>query len=110
MSKNKFNNYKNYWNEQQYVSIGETVVETEVAKDVESETVEAPKQTFGVVYKCEKLRIRQKPTKDSDIVTVIDADTEVEIVDIDKSVGKAWYKVSVDGVVGFCMKEYIDIK
>lgn len=110
MSKNRYNNYKNYWDKEGGRVTEEATVDAEV-EDVNSEPVEeAAPATVGVVYKCEKLNLRKKPTKDSDVLTVVPADTEVEIIDIDKSVGKAWYKVSVDGVVGFCMKEYIDIK
>lgn len=111
MSKNNYNNYKNYWDKEGGRAAEETTgAEIEPVEVVEPETVEAPKQTFGVVYKCEKLRIRQKPSKDSEVVTVVPADTEVEIIDIDKAAGKAWYKVFIDGEYGFCMKEYIIIK
>lgn len=106
----KHNNYKNYWNKENEVVEETTGAEIEFTEGAEPETVEAPNQTFGVVYKCEKLRIRQKPSKDSEVVTIVPAYTEVEIIDIDKSAGKAWYKVCVEGTTGFCMKEYISIK
>ena len=107
MSKNKYNNYKNYWDKETEEPAENTAVENETVEAVE----EAVPATVGVVYKCEKLNLRKKPTKDSDILTVVTADTELEIIDIDKSSGKDWYKVQTeDGLIGFCMKNYIIIK
>lgn len=107
MSK-KYNNYKNYYNREEAVE-PKTAAPVEVEEEVIEETVTvAP--TIGVVYKCEKLNIRKRPTKESEVVAVVCADTEFEIIEIEKAADKDWYKVKTDTVIGFCMKDYIYVK
>lgn len=106
MSK-KYNNYKDYYNQEETVE-SETTTPAEVEEVIEEVTPAAP--TIGVVYKCEKLNIRKRPTKDSEAVAVVCADTELEIIEIEKAADKDWYKVKTDTVTGFCMKDYIYVK
>lgn len=59
----------------------------------------------GIVDKCERLNVREKASVDSDILKVIDKGTEV-IIDVEKSTDE-FFKVSIDGVDGYCMKKFI---
>lgn len=69
----------------------------------------SPEVVFGVVDKCEKLNIRKEPTTDSEILRVVDANTEL-MIDIGEST-EEWLKVCcTDGIEGFCMKKYTSTK
>lgn len=69
----------------------------------------SPEVVFGVVDKCEKLNIRKKPTIDSEVLCVVDANTEL-MIDIGEST-EEWLKVCcADGIEGFCMKKYTSTK
>lgn len=99
-------------------------VETEVELDVEpeldniteaeeetpevEETPEAEEDTekTGVVT-CAKLNVREKPSKDSKVLIVINEKTEV-IIDLDEST-EEFYKVYVLGFAGYCVKQFIQI-
>ena len=59
------------------------------------------KQQFGVVG-CDQLNLREEPSTHSETVTLIDDDTV-------KSSGK-FCKVLANGVVGYCVKEFIELK
>ena len=73
-------------------------------------TPEVPKTAKGVVSNCAALRVRKDPSvKSNNIISVIDANTEVEI-NLDES-KESWYKITTKGgVTGFCMKDYITVK
>lgn len=108
-------------------SIENPAVEPEVIKNVEvtepavvEEVAPAPvevkatvvEKKFGVVSNCSRLNVRSKASINSDVVCVINAGTEVEI--IGDRANSEFYKVKVDnvteGYVGFCMKKFIAIK
>lgn len=66
---------------------------------------EPPKEpVYGVVTNCDRLNIRSKPTKDSDVVMVIKNGMKAPI-DLSKST-EDWYYVGS----GYVMKDYITIK
>lgn len=82
----------------------ETVVE-HIAPAVEV-VPETPK--VGTVTGCAKLNVRIKPAATADVVSVINAGTEVEI-DEAKSTAE-WYKVIVPAVnEGYCMRKFITV-
>lgn len=63
---------------------------------------------IGVVANCSKLNVRIKPAAGAQVVTVIDAGTQVEI-DESKSTAE-WYKVIVPTVnEGYCMRKFINV-
>lgn len=62
----------------------------------------------GVVTDCLRLNVRKAPSADAEILTVIDAYSNV-MVDMSAS-SDAFYKVCTEtGVEGYCMKKYISL-
>lgn len=59
----------------------------------------------GVVFNCNFLRLRAKPTLDSDTVKLIPYGAVVEIVG--NYSNKIFYKVSYDGCDGYCVKTFL---
>lgn len=62
----------------------------------------------GVVTNCNKLIVRKKPDRNSGILSVINEGTTVSINTNGGT--NDFYKVTVNGVTGFCMKDYIKTK
>lgn len=63
-----------------------------------------PIETFEVV-KCDALNLREKPSKDSNILSVLAVGTVVEKV---SNVSSKWMNVKTnDGIVGFAMSDYL---
>ena len=50
------------------------------------------------------LNFRESASTSSDVITVLDKNTKVDILDEEDD----WYKVSYDGDVGYLKKEYVD--
>lgn len=74
-----------------------------------TETVEEVAEVFGVVTDCLRLNIREKPTKDSTVVTIVTCLDELKI-DPDNSTDD-WYAVcTASGVEGFCMKKFVAVR
>ena len=85
-----------------------TISEAECMNDDLVE-VETSTEKVGVVANCEKLNIREEASKDSKILHVVDAGTELTI-DTERSL-EGWHYVSnADGVNGFCMKDYVHME
>lgn len=85
-----------------------TIVEEERVKD-DAVEVDTSIEKVGVVVNCEKLNIREEASKDSKILHVVDAGTELTI-DTERSL-EGWYYISnADGVNGFCMKDYVHME
>lgn len=77
------------------------------ATDVE-EVDEMVEETIGVVANCLRLNVREKPSKEANIICVIQLGSEVKIDEIEST--DEFYKVCTEtGVEGFCMKQYITI-
>lgn len=77
------------------------VTEPEVVQEPTPKTVE------GTVVGCAKLNVRVKPNIYAAVVNVIDANDKV-VIDTDESV-KDWYKVrTTNGIIGFCMRKYVN--
>lgn len=71
------------------------------------ETVALPKTVDGIVVNCGKLNVRVEPSIDSDIVTVLNAMSEIEI-NVAESTGE-WFKVcTATGIEGYCMRKFVD--
>lgn len=71
------------------------------------DTVTLPNTVEGIVINCGKLNVRANPDIDSDIVTVLNAMSEIEI-NVNESTGE-WFKVcTATGIEGYCMREFVD--
>lgn len=71
------------------------------------ETVSLPKTVEGVVVNCLKLNVRVEPSKDAEVVCVLDAMSEVKI-DVTKSTPD-WFKITTAiGAEGYCMRKFVD--
>lgn len=84
--------------------------QTENIKEQETEFCEdAARNVIGVVTDCLKLNIREKPTKDSRVVTVVTCLDELEI-DMGDS-NDDWCAVcTATGIEGFCMKKFVAVR
>lgn len=84
--------------------------QTENIKEQETEFCEdAARNVIGVVTDCLKLNIREKPSKDSRVVTVVTCLDELEI-DMGDS-NDDWYDVcTATGIEGFCMKKFVAVR
>lgn len=83
----------------------------ETVENVVEETVEVVEKepVTGVVTDCRRLNVRMEPNTKAEVVTVIDAATEL-MIDEEHSTDE-FYKVSTAaGVEGYCMKKYVTIK
>ena len=66
-------------------------------------------KTIGIVNGCERLNIRLKPNKESDILCVIDKSVNL-CIDVNNST-EDFYKVVIPvGIEGYCMKQFITIQ
>lgn len=69
-------------------------------------TTAVPKPVYGTVANCDRLNVRKKPHRASEVLTVIEEDETVEITMYEST--KSWYYVKTEsGVEGYCMKDYI---
>ena len=62
----------------------------------------------GVVTDCVRLNIRENPTSDSPVVSVIDASTELVII-CEESTNDFFKICTASGIEGYCMKKFITI-
>lgn len=66
-------------------------------------------ETWGIVCNCKKLNVRERPTKKAKVLRILDSD-EVILIDTLEARIKGWYKVIIeDGIVGYCMEDFIKI-
>ena len=89
----------------------ETKVNSEdevIVKDI-TETEELSNPTMGIVSDCKKLRVRNAPGLDSDIICEIEAGSIVEIDEVNST--EEFYKVCTEtGIDGYCMKKFIKVE
>ena len=72
----------------------------------QDETQNQPEPVYGVVHNCEKLNVRKQPSKDSEIVFVLNEGSEISIDEENST--EEWYSIThVSGVEGFCMKQFV---
>lgn len=102
----------------------EKVNETPVAEEVVNETpaveendsaVERKrppreaKKVKGVITNCLQLNVRKEPSFKAEVIKVIPALSEVEV--IDQNADSTFFKVKIaDNLIGFCMKKYVSLK
>lgn len=86
----------------------EEIFGKEVIDDQKEETIEDP--IIGVVSGCQKLRVRAKADADSEVLTIIDAGAELQIID-GENASADFYKVTTEvGIDGFVMRQFVTIK
>ena len=77
--------------------------------DSASSSIPEPEKVFGIVSDCEKLNLRKEPSKDSEVICVLNAGTEL-MIDSNKS-NEEWLSVyNAEGLNGFCMKNFVTVK
>ena len=74
----------------------------------QEETQNQPEPVYGVVHNCEKLNVRKRHSKDSEIVFVLNEGSEISIDEENST--EEWYSIThVSGVEGFCMKQFVSM-
>lgn len=111
-NKNKKTQYNKYYVKEQKpeTSIDEIIDSVEVLPESEDHMVSAElvkENPIGKVCKCSKLNVRERPLIDSPVICLINKDEEVEIT---KEFNN-WIEIlTKDGISGYCMSDYIEVK
>lgn len=86
------------------ISIADIVTNEEDKKILEPEKPKKKRIAIGTVI-CDSLFLREEPDKESDILYIMPKGEHVAIMEelLD------FYKVTVNGVTGYCVKEFITI-
>ena len=90
-----------------------TVVPEDDEQTSTSDPEPDPEAIIGVVSNCKMLNVRAKPDKKSEIISIINAGDEVEIIEEGSTEDfyHIYYVTSKDiNVFGYCMKDFITIK
>lgn len=97
-----------------YTAYSEEPTETEeIVEETEvEETAELPEEVLmGSIYNCDKVYVREEPSKESTDVTILAKDAEVLIsgtVDDDEVGG--WYKICTEtGIEGYIVSKFVKI-
>lgn len=89
----------------------ETKVNSEdevVVKDI-TKTEELSNPTMGIVSDCKKLRVRNYPELEANVICEIEVGSKV-VIDENKST-EEFYKVCTEtGIDGYCMKRFIKVE
>ena len=81
-------------------------VKEAVVAEVEQEPEKEP--VIGVVTDCAKLNVREEASAKSAVVAVIDASTELVIIEEEST--KDFFKIcTASGIEGYCMKKFVTI-
>lgn len=83
-------------------------VKDEEIKDGIVEDAKDDEITIGVVVNCSKLNVRRTANRLAKVLTVIEKGTSVIIENAKPSNG--FYKVKVNDIEGYCVKDYIEIR
>lgn len=121
MSNHNYSQYSNKKNNHNKPKVEESVIvlddlvidqpevkmEPETAPVVKPEVKPEVKPVItGTVVNCTKLNVRSNPVIDAEILTVLDANSEVEI-DKARSTNE-WLKITTAaGIDGFCMRKFV---
>ena len=107
---------KNFNNEKPERGLHATtsIIEEAAAEPVDQPVEETPKKEskVGIVANCEKLNLRRSPLKDSDganIITVLLPGVAV-LIDEDESTSNFYKVTTEDGLEGYCMRQFIEVK
>lgn len=83
-----------------------TVPNVEVVKET-VKTVSLPETVEGVVVGCAKLNVRAEANLFSNVVCVLNAQSEIQI-DVNKSNNDWFYICTATGIEGYCMRKYVE--
>ena len=76
---------------------------------IEETTEETVMEQFGFVSGCSKLNIRKEPNVNANIECVVNEGSELKI-DKSKSI-EGWFNIcTANGVEGYCMSKFVEIK
>lgn len=118
MSKNK--NYTEYYKKPEEQKVDEPVQEVEEvtseeiqeaeehAAEVEEETPVEEKPDpvkYGMVVKAAKVNMREQPSKESKVLTILPKGAKVKILTI--GTGVAWEHIEFDGRKGYMMSQFV---
>ena len=91
-----------------------SIIEEAAAESVDQLVEETPKKEskVGIVANCEKLNLRRSPLKDSDGANII---TELlpgvaVVIDENESTPNFYKVITEDGLEGYCMRQFIEVK
>ena len=116
MSKHNYNNYskpktkpepeeKPAVQEAEPIIEGQTMIpEVTMVPEAEAQIVKLP----GIVGNCARLNVREEPNKMADVISVLEAGSEVQLVNEDP-VNGFYNVITADGREGYCMCDYISI-
>ena len=66
------------------------------------------KLMHGRVDNCARLNVRKEPNIKCEIVDAIDAETDVDIIEVAST--EEFYRIKTsDGIEGFCMRNYVTV-
>ena len=115
MSKNKgYNNFYNKPRKEETVNeeikevqtaeeTAEVLQEETQAEEEKVETVQEPIRQFAIVSGAKRVNMRKAPNKDAAILKVLDENTEVELLKVDRT----WSQIGYQGEVGYMMTMYL---
>ena len=107
---------KNFNNEKPDRGLRDTasIIEEAAAEPLDQTLEETPKKEskVGIVANCEKLNLRRSPLKDSDGANII---TELlpgiaVVIDEDESTPNFYKVITEDGLEGYCMRQFVEVK
>ena len=115
MSKNK--GYNNFYNKpRKEETVNEEVKEVQTVEEAvevpqeetpaEEKKVEAVQESirqFAIVSGAKRVNMRKAPNKDAEILKVLDENTEVELLKVDRT----WAQIGHQGDVGYMMTMYL---
>lgn len=91
------------------VSMSKRVSVPELEETPAANAVANPEPISGIVDNCIRLNVREKPSIDAEILTALEAGSEVRLLKDEMENG--FYKVcTASGLEGYCMCEYIVLK
>lgn len=93
---------------EEIINASETIELSNDTEEVEDKEVETEEMLVKGFVNCSALNVRKEASKSSEVVTKILKDTELTILSSDL---EGFYKVlTSDGIEGYCVKDFIDIK
>lgn len=91
------------------VSMSKRVSVPELEETPAASAVAKPEPITGFVDNCIRLNVREKPSIDSEILTALEAGSEVRL--LKDEIENGFYKIcTASGLEGYCMCEYIVLK
>ena len=84
--------------------VAEVKTEVEELEDIEVKTEAKP--VLGRVANCAKVRLRETPEMVDNVIDVLDADAEFEVLD---NSNPGWTRVKVQDRTGWIMSDYVKL-